>query len=97
MAKSEARVEAENREVKTTSGVIKCLSCGKAAAKLTETGLECRGCGYTWTFQVEAQSVGYITAVLRRPVITPPQLAVVIEPVAPIVEETPVKTVRGKG
>lgn len=100
MAKKSERIEAENQAFKKQDGIIKCLSCGRAAASLTETGLACRGCGYAWTFETEAQSVGYITAVLRRPVITPPVVAVTIvepEPTAPVVEPTPVKTVKGKG
>lgn len=107
MAKSKARIEAETHEFKTTSGAIKCLSCGKRAASLTETGLKCRGCGYEWTFEVEAKSAGYITTVLRRPVIVPPIVVAITEPtesdgisvllespeLVDTVEETPVKVV----
>lgn len=107
MAKSKARIEAENREFKTASGVIKCLSCGHPMARLTETGLECRACGYAWTFQVEEQSAGYITTVLRRPVIVPPIVVAITKPnetdelsillespeLVDTVEETPVKVV----
>lgn len=105
MAKSKARVQAENKAFKTQDGTIKCLSCGKRAASLTETGLKCRGCGYEWTFQTEEASVGYITTVLRRPVITPPVVTVAVVEPSPVtfvvenepVEEKPIKTVKGKG
>lgn len=105
MAKTKARIEQENREFKIADGRIKCLSCNKPAAVVTETGLKCRGCGYEWTYETEAKSVGYITTVLRRPVITPPVVTVAVVEPSPVTfvveseptEPAPVKTVKGKG